>query len=300
MNATDTSLISVSLGHTAHAIAKQRALQSGPLARKRVYLSALAMVATQQYLKYLQIRAEIIQLPQNTLFDFATLTLPSQGLIECRPVLPGETVLSIPHESTENRLGGVAVQLNQELSEGQILGFVESRLFDVEEISLTLLRPIETLLEKIGQPKAKPTIILSHWLEDRFDQGWQRLDSLLNGLMQPALSYRNPGSSDSVSGGRLIDLGVQLKDVSVALLINLSPVQQGSVGIQAQLCAIGDGYLPPNLTLIILDEFAQPMREAVSRSMDNLIQLAFDGEVGEKFQVKVSLGEFYMTEIFTI
>jgi Protein of unknown function (DUF1822) len=300
MNATDTSLISVPLGHTAHEIAKQRALQSGPLARKRVYLSALAMVATQQYLKYLQIRAEIIQLPQNTLFDFATLALPSQGLIECRPVLPGETVLSIPHESTENRLGGVAVYLNQNLSEGQILGFVESRLFAVEEISLTLLRPIEILLEKIGQSQPKPTIILSNWLEDQFDHGWELLDNLLSGLRQPILSYRNPGSSDSVSGGRLIDLGVQLKDISVALLINLSPIAQGSVGIQAQLCAIGDGYLPPNLKLMIMDDCDQLMREVVSRSMDNLIQLAFDGEVGEKFQVKVSLGEFHMTEIFTI
>ena len=41
--------------------------------------------------------------------------LPSNGKIECRPVLPGENAVVLHQEVTQERIGYVAVQFSKQL-----------------------------------------------------------------------------------------------------------------------------------------------------------------------------------------
>ena len=50
----------------------------------------------------------------------------------------------------------------------------------------------------------------------------------------------------------------------------------------------------------MLDESGAIFLEAKARRADNYIQLQFSGSVGERFSVKVALGEVSMTENFVI
>jgi hypothetical protein len=321
----------VALGQAAHAIAQQRAAIAAPQCRRRVYLSALAMAATQQYFDIFQLETEIVQLPPSSLFDWATLamykTTGSEGIqcdggafqgnhIECRPVLPGETQVFIPAEAMANRLGYVAVQLNQTLTEGHLLGFLAALSEQsTEHFEVTALASMTALLEKFSltQPALstsahnpfeislqRSSVVLSRWFDQPLDQGWQLLTTLMNSLTEPKLSFRSANADHAVSGGRLIDLGLQFADTSLALIINLSPVVEGLVGIQVQLCPVNMEYLPLALSLMILDEESLVQRQVSARSQDNLIQIAFEGALGEKFQVKVMLGNFSVTDVFTI
>jgi hypothetical protein len=299
MNATDTPYFAVPLGREAHAIAQQRAMSTPSQWRKRIYLNTLAIAAVQSYLNWLQIESKVsAQIP---LFDFATLMIPSMGQIECRPVLPGDTSFSVPPEATVDRIGYVAIQLNAELNEGQILGFLDAVAYPdgVEDIAIAELASIEELLEKLSVRSEQATIQLNRWLDHQFERGWQGLEALLNSLSQPTLSYRN-SDQGAVSGGRLIDLGMQLRETAIALVITLSPEVQGVMNICVQVCAIGKGYLPADLRLAVMDQQNQAIREVPARGIDNLIQLSFDGSVGEPFRVKVMLGEMQVIEDFTI
>jgi hypothetical protein len=303
MNATDASYFAVPLGREAHAIAQQQAIKTSLPKRKRIYLNMLAVITLHHYLKWLQIETEFSERPEALLFDRATLIIPNVGQIECRPVLPGETTVSVPPEATQNRIGYVAVQLNEDLNEGQILGFLDAVAYPdgVEEIAIAELAPIEELLEKFSvRPEHKSMIALSQWLDQQFEPGWQTLEALLNSFAQPALNFRHPAQSDSVSGGRFIDLGLQLKDSALALVITLSPEVQGVMNICVQVCSVGNAYLPSNLKLTVMDDRNQITREVSTRAMDDLIQLSFDGEVGEAFRVKIVLGEMNLIEEFTI
>jgi hypothetical protein len=76
------------------------------------------------------------------------------------------------------------------------------------------------------------------------------------------------------------------------------------MNIRVQLWPTGEQiYLPPGLQLTVFDASGNtsPELEAQARSvLDNWIQLEFSGELGEQFSVKVSLGDFSITEDFMI
>ena len=62
----------------------------------------------------------------------------------------------------------------------------------------------------------------------------------------------------------------------------------------------GKTYLPPEVELIVLDDTGEVFLEAKSRQADNWIQLEFRGEPGERFSVKVALGDASIVENFVI
>ncbi|MGA9379281.1 MAG: DUF1822 family protein, partial [Phormidium sp.] len=57
---------------------------------------------------------------------------------------------------------------------------------------------------------------------------------------------------------------------------------------------------PENLQLILLGNDGEILYEVTARIADNVIQMEFDGEVGEEFSVKVALGDISVTESFVI
>ncbi len=59
-------------------------------------------------------------------------------------------------------------------------------------------------------------------------------------------------------------------------------------------------YLKKGLELIILDDLGEIFLKAQARMNDSLLQLEFQGEVGDKFSVKVVLEDINVTEDFVI
>ena len=133
MNSTQPDYLQIPLGKDAHQKAEEFAAEQDNLDKgKQVYLNTLAVYAVNNYLKWLSIETALHQSDSwnwstRTFFDIADLMLPNVGRIECRPVLPGEEVVVLPQEVTQERIGYIAVRFNKQLDFVDILGFVPAR-----------------------------------------------------------------------------------------------------------------------------------------------------------------------------
>jgi hypothetical protein len=146
------------------------------------------------------------------------------------------------------------------------------------------------------------------WLQSSFDAGWQSIEAFLNNNSENlAYGFRQGQRLKevrqvAVEGIKLIDLGVQLGDRSVALLVGLTQEANEKVGIRVQLYpAGGQAYLPHKIQLALLSTSGDLLQESEARIQDNMIQLKrFTCPVGTNFKIKVTLEDFSITEDFQI
>ncbi|MEH1945139.1 MAG: DUF1822 family protein [Nostoc sp.] len=147
---------------------------------------------------------------------------------------------------------------------------------------------------------------LNKWLQNTFGDGWQSLNTLFNQESGNLVySFRNnevAAKGISIDGIKLIDLGMQLSNQSVALLVGLTPETDGKVAVRVQLHpAKGQTYLPPNIKLALFSQSESILQEIQSRIQDNFIQLKrFICPPGKTFKIQVSIDEFRVTEEFVI
>lgn len=135
------------------------------------------------------------------------------------------------------------------------------------------------------------TAVLHSSLDVDDDLRWQAALSL--GRIDPT----HPAGG--VDRGRLIDLGMQVAGHPVALIIDIKPESDREVAVFLRVCSTGgQTYLPANLELIVLKESGEVFDRSQARSADNRIQLQFSVEVGDRFSVKIALGETSHTEEF--
>ena len=107
--------------------------------------------------------------------------------------------------------------------------------------------------------------------------------------------------SSSISRAKVIDLGMQLADRAVALVVRLTPTPTAEIDVRLRLYAAGKAIqLPRGLKLMVLDDAGNACMETEARNADNWIQLEFGALPGEKFAVKVTLSDAEIVEHFTI
>jgi hypothetical protein len=303
----------VPLSSSAHRLAKQfYRQQSEQKKAKQVYLNTLAVSAVKFYLRCMGIEANweaswswnpIMQ----TLIDVADLEIPKLGKLECRPVLLQEQVIRIPPEVGLDRIGYLAVRLDQSLQEATLLGFVNT-VPESGELEVNQLRSLADLLEHLHQIRAstvKLQVNLRQWFENIFADGWQSLEALLaTDQKNLAFGFRgdSPLGEASVKGAKLINLGLQLESQSVALLVAIASEAEQKVDIIVQVHPVGEAtYLPLGLKLSLLSESKETLQTVQSRSQDDYIQLKrFWGSPGEGFSIQVTFGEASVTENFII
>jgi hypothetical protein len=150
-------------------------------------------------------------------------------------------------------------------------------------------------------------IAILQWLTGTFTGGWQSLNSLLvkDNLVYSFRSSVSHGMSDrqiNVEGVKLIDIGMQLGDRSVALLIGITSEMEDKLSIRVQLHpTAGNSYLPANICLALLSHSGKTLQEFAARSQDELIQLKrFTCKRGKRFRIKVSLNTFSIVEDFLV
>ncbi|MBO3458256.1 DUF1822 family protein [Aetokthonos hydrillicola Thurmond2011] len=109
-------------------------------------------------------------------------------------------------------------------------------------------------------------------------------------------------NEEGTKRAKLIDTGVQLGDLTVALLVNILEEDEGRLHVLAQLHPTdGETYLPPNIRITLLTKAKKILQEVTSRTQDNYIQLKpFKGEVGKAFSIKVSLGDIDVVEEYEL
>jgi hypothetical protein len=144
------------------------------------------------------------------------------------------------------------------------------------------------------------TTQLSQWLQNTFEQNWQAIDQLIN--PEAYLSFGTRSIEAGVRRGKLINLGVQLGQQAVALLVNVTSEADGRLGVLVQLHPTGSArYLIPNLKLSLRSPTGRTLQEVSARSQDNYIQLKpFKGNPGTRFSVAIHLDYETVEEDFEL
>ncbi|MBW4424911.1 MAG: DUF1822 family protein [Nostoc desertorum CM1-VF14] len=315
---SESLTFTVPISLSDRALAEQFCSQhSSPEKAKQVYLNTLAVSAVKFYLRCMGVETNwSASLSWNsamqTVMDVADLQIIGQGKIECLPVLPGEKVIHIPPEVCSDRIGYVAVQLNESLREATLLGFLKM-VTECNSVTLSELRSLEELIVQLSETpeEEKQPIHLSKWLMNVVDIGWQTVESLL--LPQAAeLAFRfrsaeqilagnfADNSTVSVQKGILLDLGRQPESKLIALIVGLIPISEQEINIFVKVCPTNNQkYLPEELEIMVLDDLGTAVMQATARSTKS-IQLNFSSELGEHFSIKVTLGNVNFTKFFTV
>ena len=284
---------------------------------EQVRLNTLAVWVVNDYLEMMDIPTNlqasdswnpIMRLCGNV----ADLELPSVGRLECRPVHQHQQICSIPPETWEERVGYLVVQFDELLQEARLLGFIAS--VATETLPLKQLQPLEAFIDHLGELRQSPVsslVNLSQWFTGIFEAGWQTIESLWNlPELRPVYAFRSTetlelnalNQPESITKrAKLIDLGIQILNQPVMLIVEISPEKEQQTSIHLQLHATGNQiYLPPGVHLTVLDSSGAVFLDAQSRKSDNYIQLQFRGEPTEQFSVRVAINDTSITEHFRI
>ncbi len=290
--------LTIGLGLEAHSQAEQFQRYHGdPLKAKQVYLNTLAVYAVNVYLQCREFETDLEKSASwdpvmQMLMDVADLEVKNRGKLECRPVLADAEAICVPAEVWAERIGYVAVQLSESLREATLLGFVEK--VAKSELPLSQLRSLQEFPRYLN--KIKPLVNLSQWFEDIFEAGWKAVEALID--LEPtelAYNYRIPNPRRC----KLIELETPSQSVEMIVELTRKSAQEMDISVQVQPPK-GQIYLPSNLQLMVLDEDGETVIDTRARGDNQNILLEFDGEPGDRFSVKVALGDVSVTEYFVV
>lgn len=307
----DASLtFTVPLALEAHAKAQEfRSQASNSQKAKQIYLNTLAVYAVNFYLQCQGWETEweksdSANLVMQTLLNIADLQVKDLGKFECIAVLPNSEVCLVPPEVWEERIGYIAVQLDESLREATLLGFVEK--VTTSELPISSLKPLEEL-PNIYHINQQQFVYLGQWLNNICEAGWQALEEIEALLNPPEWGFRGvlptinlkPQNPDfKVQRAKLLHL--EQVEKPVILSVALKFTASSEIEILVKVYAANDKILlPENLQLILLDQSGQSVMHAEARSTKSML-LKFSGEAGENFAIKVALGNNSITEKFFI
>ena len=174
-----------------------------------------------------------------------------------------------------------------------------SRYLEPSAIALPTVSTVsatESLQESLDSSRTK----LSQWLQGALETGWLTFEELV--APEANLAWNTRSVSEQTRKGKLIDLGMQLEDRAVALLITVTPEAAEKVGILVQLYPTGGArHLPADLQVVLYSKTNKPLQSTRSRSQDSYIQLkSFKGKLGTRFGIEVSMGDTSVRENFEL
>ncbi|MEH1809981.1 MAG: DUF1822 family protein [Nostoc sp.] len=314
----DDFALTLPISQTARITAQQFANQQpNPEKAEQVRLNTLAVWVVNDYLQMMDIPTDLQASDSwNPIMrlcgDVADLEVPLIGRLECRPVHLHQQICSIPPETWQERVGYLVVQFDESLEEARLLGFIPS--VATETVPLAQLQPLEAFIDHIWELRQSPVnslVNLNQWFAGIFETGWETIESLWNvPEFRPTYAFRSIETleldalkqPESITKrAKVIDLGIQIHNQPVMLIVEISPEKDQQTSIHLQLHATGNQiYLPPGVHLTVLDSSGAVFLDAQSRKSDNYIQLQFRGEPTEEFSVRVALDNTSITEYFRI
>ena len=297
-------VVTILLEPQAHQYAQRfSSEQANPIKGKQVYLNTLTVYGVHTYLKCFNLDSNLAHSScwrkgDRTLFNAADLTLTNLGKLECRYLLPGDKEITIPPEVREDRIGYIVVQLEAELKQVEIVGFISPQQvkFDTEAISIDRIQPIETLFATIEKLQNK--IDLHQWLADIFTPDWQPIETILAGRITRSLATANP---ETIARGKTIQWQLNSLEQEIIIVLKITEQSDRAIDLCLQLYPGNtSNYLPAGLLVEIIDETSQSCLSAQTKDTDDWIQLEFSCQQGEQFQVAMELDGVSVVEYFSV
>jgi hypothetical protein len=156
----------------------------------------------------------------------------------------------------------------------------------------------------------KAVVNLSNWWLEVFEEGWQSTKNILKTLDNNYVwGYaRSHSIADHHSGAKKLDFGLLLNGQTLALVLNLTRLENNEVDVLVQVIHCyqehrNQEYLPPGLKLKVTlnpNTSESESQEVTAREADNVIQLEFSEALGKQFQVEVSFNNAVVTEEFLL
>jgi len=170
MTYTSSSMFTVPLTSKAYKLAKSFQSQyENPVKAQQVYLNTLAVYAVDSYCQCLGIETDLeasesLNSVLQPLMNIADLEIEGIGKLECRPVLPEDKFCDIPAETWENRIGYIAVEINDSSREATLLGFYPpiNALEMMERFSLDDFKPLEAFLDHLDRLESAQDFLHSY------------------------------------------------------------------------------------------------------------------------------------------
>ncbi len=308
MNMATLSTFTGPISTVARRRAEQWSIQQAtPEKSQQVLLNSLAVSFVSFYLECMGFETDLEASDswhpvEQTLMNVADLWIKNLGNLECRPVLENAKYVYIPPEVQSNRIGYIVVQISHSLQSAKLLGFIPE--VSIDEFPISQLQTLESFLDYLErlevqntQSSSQNVVNLKRWFEDVFDSGWEAIESIF--LTEPAWQFR---SAEKVRA-KLISFGRTANNASVGIVVKVSPDENNfdEIKIIVELHPTNaQDYLPPALQIMILDEEETAVMQAKAQQDNRKIELEFSAAVGDRFSIKIALGEVSVTERFIL
>ncbi|MEG4836837.1 DUF1822 family protein [Microcoleus sp. B9-D4] len=203
------------------------------------------------------------------------------------------------------RLGSVLEKplIVQKIESGSTLLAFESERSEYDRIeqlysSGRLAELLKVTVSDLGQITQDSMLIyVRQMYENIFGEGYQPVGLVLTRSQRNRSRGSNQEKLESVERAKQIHLGA---NQSVNLTVELTPKDE-EIDTKIWIDPSGDAvYLPVGLQITVLDEFGNPIPQLHKQtgSTDNAVLLTFSVEPGERFSVKLLLGDASVTETF--
>lgn len=324
-----SSSISIALTNAMRDVA-WRSARRHPSREKQgeVFRNLLAVQAVETFLIRMGVKtgrgSDSYDLAAQLSLDVADLEILGVGRLECRPVNPKAVHCDFPMETWSDRLGYVAVVI--EATQATLLGFLPE--VQAEQVLLDRFEPLTNLFEALVVKENS----LSDWLMGNARDRWRDLRQwkpqgnplaafcpapLVESPVEQIVMAIHQAQDDETLWSqsdrlwqiapdhpqagvrRVLDLGLALEGHAIALVVGVLPQDDGEVAVLLRVAPLQQLYLPQGITLAGLYPDGNAFARVQARASDNLIQLKFQANLGEKFSVQVILGDSSLTEHFT-
>ncbi|NES81115.1 MAG: DUF1822 family protein [Moorea sp. SIO2B7] len=315
MNNKEKQPLQIPLGIEAHNLAGKFATEQVNTEKsKQVYLNTLAVYAVHRYLKWLGIETDLSQsdcwnpILRNR-WNVADLVIPDIGKLECCPVLPGETTISVPLGITEVLIGYLAVQFRENLDQVQLLGFAKTTVAGVLEISQ--LRSLDEFIDAIS-PKQ---VNLADWFEGIFDEVWLPIEALLNNqqlafnprgvrlrnVFKPDDRDKKRGNQEIIERFKEITVGLLANSQQLNLVVSIRKEENQELGCRFQVYPMNMGeYLPVGLKLKVILESGEAEKKVEAGETKESLKIRLTELPGKPITVQVHLDNDFVTEKFIL
>jgi hypothetical protein len=198
--------------------------------------------------------------------------------------------------SSEDRLEKVwqSLRAAQQLQEDRLT-------FGLDHVDLYVEDVGGDWLERWGKDEdelGEALVNLGEWFQQLFAAGWQSVEELL-GAGESCLAFEF--RSGDINRAKLINLETRTDIYTAAIVVILRPKTDNTTDILLQVYPTGTAtYLPEGLELVLLCPEGEVLYNVTARSADYVIQIEFSAETGERFSVKVALGDDCVREDFAI
>lgn len=256
---------------------------------REIYLNTLSVLIADTYFQMLNFQTNLIRAERwnaaYRLWGEATeLELVGLGNMECRTVWAGQTIIILPPDTWDDRIGYLFIEIAASEKVAKLVGFLPASSLRTPEAEVIIndLQSIDQMIDYLidlenSSPVTHQTTYLRSWLNNIYRMDWE-----------PAMR-----DLSMATGQKKISLAKQV----FVLQVSMSQGNDELICIRVTIRS-ESGFLPKGLKVSVPDEH-EIHTEIVNRPAD-LIMIPLEFLDGEEFWVELQMGNDYIKEYFIV